>query len=219
MPGGGGGTGRGGGGGGNNSLWDTPCPGHLLQVSQEISIGSGQQLAIGGQQPSESTAEVGAADEGAEQGRCVCPDLVPDLLGGGPVGHAVQVGDVYHDSPNWEGLGQIPQQGGLQDEGGGNSVRKGEHTGIPPAGGRDDRYGTAGGRYLRIPPPEHSCTVYCDQDHYGPVSNGGAEAGVKGNQTVVGAGRIGCGGYVYGGLGGGTDGGGEEMDGTETETD
>ena len=80
--------------------------------------------------------------------------------------------------------------------------------GISPDGGRDGRGGTTGGGDLHILPPEHSCTVYCDQDHYGPVSGGGAEARVKGDQAVVGAGLIGCGGDADGGLGGRTDGGG-----------
>ena len=43
----------------------------------------------------------------------------------------------------------------------------------------------AGGRYLRLPPPEHSCTVHCDQAHYGPVSGGGEASGVTGGQAVV----------------------------------
>ena len=37
---------------------------------------------------------------------------------------------------------------------------------------------------------------------------GGAEAGVKGGQFVVGVERLGLGGDAAGGLGGGTDGGG-----------
>ena len=40
------------------------------------------------------------------------------------------------------------------------------------------------------------------------MPGGGAEAGAKSVQVVVGTGRGGCGGYAYGGLGGGTDGGG-----------
>ena len=47
---------------------------------------------------------MGLADEGTEQGRCGCPDLGIDLLGGGTVGHAVQVEDVGDDPPHWEGL-------------------------------------------------------------------------------------------------------------------
>ena len=44
-----------------------------------------------GPQPLEIVLEVGKVDKGAEQGGCRCPDLRPDLLGGGPVGHAIQV--------------------------------------------------------------------------------------------------------------------------------
>ena len=40
------------------------------------------------------------------------------------------------------------------------------------------------------------------------MSGGGAEAGVKGDQAVVGSGRIGCGGDVDGASGGRTYGGG-----------
>ena len=42
------------------------------------------------------------------------------------------------------------------------------------------------------------------QAHYGPVSGGGVEAGIKGAQEVVRAGRIGLGGDVDGLLGGRT---------------
>ena len=57
--------------------------------------------------------------------------------------------------------------------------------GIPPAGGRDSRGGTAVGGYLRLLPLEHGRTVHCDQAHYGPVSSGVAEAGANGVQVVV----------------------------------
>ena len=41
--------------------------------------------------------------------------------------------------------------------------------------------------YVRLPPPEHSRTVYWGQAHYGPVSGSGAEDGVNDGQAVVGA--------------------------------
>ena len=47
---------------------------------------------------------------------------------------------------------------------------------------------------------EHSHTVYCNQAHYGPVYEGRAEDGVRGDQEVVGAGLIGCGEDSDGGL-------------------
>ena len=81
---------------------------------------------------------------------------------------------------------------------------------IPPSGGRDGGGGTAGCGDLRLPPPEHGHTVYYNQDHYGPVSGGGAENGSKDVQAVVVTGRGGCGGDADGGLGGGTYGGGGE---------
>ena len=60
--------------------------------------------------------------------------------------------------------------------------------GISPAGIRNGVGNTAGGGYLRLAPPEHSSTAYCDQANYGPVSGGRAEARVKGDQAVVRAG-------------------------------
>ena len=79
--------------------------------------------------------------------------------------------------------------------------------------GRDGRGVISGGGDLRLPPPENSCTVYCDQAHYGPVSGGRAEAGVKGGQEVVGSGWTGFGGDMDGSSQGGTDGGGGGRDG------
>ena len=71
--------------------------------------------------------------------------------------------------------------------------------GIYPSEGRGGGGGISGGGNLCLLPPEHSSTIYCNQAHYGPVSGGGAEAGVKGDQTVVVAGRTVCGGDVDGG--------------------
>ena len=89
---------------------------------------------------------------------------------------------------------------------------------IALAGGRDGEGGTAGGGDIRLHPPYHDRTVYCDQEHHGPVYRGGAEAGAEGVQVVMGTGRAGCGGDADSGLGGGTVGGGEETESTETET-
>ena len=89
--------------------------------------------------------------------------------------------------------------------------------GIPHDGSRNGGGWNSGGVDLRLLPPEHSFTVYCNQDHYGPVSGGRAEAGVKGDQVVVGSGCIGCGLYADGGSGGrtnrGTGGYGRDGDG------
>ena len=54
------------------------------------------------------------------------------------------------------------------------------------------------------PPSEYIRTVHFNQDHYGPVSGGGAEAGVKVDQEVVVAVRLGIGGDNGGVLGVGT---------------
>ena len=79
---------------------------------------------------------------------------------------------------------------------------------VSPAVGRDCGGGITGGGDLNIPSLEHSYTVHCDQAHYGPVSGGGAAAGFKGVQAVVGSGQILLGGDVNVGSGGGTDVGG-----------
>ena len=57
-------------------------------------------MASGGQKNSDSAAEVGATDEGAEQGGCRCPYIGPDLLVGGPVSHAIPVRDMGRDPSN-----------------------------------------------------------------------------------------------------------------------
>ena len=80
--------------------------------------------------------------------------------------------------------------------------------GVSPSGGYDGGEGITGGGDLRLTPPEHSCTVYCDQDHYGPVSGGREEAGVKSGQLVVGSGWLGLGGDADGSSRGRTNGGG-----------
>ena len=64
---------------------------------------------------------------------------------------------------------------------------------ITPAGGRDGGSGTAGGGDLRLPPPEHGSKVHCDQDHYLPMSGGGAETGANDIHVVVGTGWVGYG--------------------------
>ena len=75
---------------------------------------------------------------------------------------------------------------------------------IPPSGGHNDISGTALGGDLHIPPPEHVCTVHCNQSHNGPVSDGGAETGANDIQAVVGTGRVRCGRCTDDGFGGGT---------------
>ena len=87
------------------------------------------------------------------------------------------------------------------------SERTGRLMGVYPSGGRGGRGRITGGGDLCLPLTEHSRTVHCDQDHYGPMYGSGAEARVKGGQAVVGAGRLGLGGDADIGLGGGTDGG------------
>ena len=119
------------------------------------------------------------------------------------------------DPTHLEGVGRIPPQGGPQNDGEETSVREGRSVDIPPAGGHDGEGRTAGGGDLRLPPPEHSHKVSCDQANYVPVSGGVVETRSTGLQAVVEEGQGGCVGYADGGSGGGTDGvgGGDVRDG------
>ena len=121
-----------------------------------------------------------------------------------------------------EVLGQIPPQYGLQDDGEATLESTVLWIGVSPDEGSDGGGGITGGRYIRLPPPEHSRTAHYEQAHYELVSGGGAEARVKGCQVVAVEGRIGLGGDVDGVLVGVTDilgGGGGGTDGTETDVD
>ena len=57
------------------------------------------------------------ADECADQGGCRCLDRMSVLLGGGTVGHAIQVVDAGNNPPHCEGFGRIPPQGAPQADG------------------------------------------------------------------------------------------------------
>ena len=65
--------------------------------------------------------------------------------------------------------------------------------GVSPADGRDGGDRITGCGDLRLPPPQYSCTVHCNQTHYGPVSSRQAASGVKGCQALVQTGRLGLG--------------------------
>ena len=80
-------------------------------------------MARGGQKPAEIMSQIGASDEGDEQGGCGCPDFGTDLLGGGPLCHDVWVVDVVDDPHNWKGFGRITPQGGPQTYGETTSAR------------------------------------------------------------------------------------------------
>ena len=92
--------------------------------------------------------------------------------------------------------------------------------GVSPTGCCDGRGGINGGGDLSILPPEHSCTVYCNQAHYGPVSSREAQKGVKGGHAVVVEGQIGIGGDTDSGWRDGKNGGrggdGQDRDRVET---
>ena len=71
---------------------------------------------------------------------------------------------------------------------------------IPPTGGGDDKVVHAGGGDLSIPPPEHGCKIYYNQDHYGPVPGGRGKPGQNGVEAAVAAGVPGLGRDVGGGM-------------------
>ena len=60
---------------------------------------------------------MGVSNKGYVQVGYRFPDLIPNLLISVPVGHVVRVGDVGDETLHWEGVGRIPQQGGLQADG------------------------------------------------------------------------------------------------------
>ena len=97
------------------------------------------KLATGGPQPAEIMEEVCAYDSGVDQGGCGCLDLGPYLLGGGSVGHDLQVGDVVNDTKHWEGFGKISPQGGPQADGEATLERTGQNMGLYLSGGSNDR--------------------------------------------------------------------------------
>ena len=163
-------------------------------------------LAGGSAQPTEGTGEVGASVHGVGKGGCRCLDLRNNLHGGCPGGPVVWVGDVGDDTMHWEVFGLIPPQGGLQADRAATSEEEGREVGVSLAGRRDEGGGVKGGGDLVLLPLEQSCTVHGDQAHYGPVSNRRDASGFTGGQTVVGAGRLGLGGDVDGGKGGGMGG-------------
>ena len=114
-----------------------------------------------------------AAVEGVEQGGCRCPDLGENLCVGGSGGSVVWVEDVGDDTTHWEGFGQISPQGVPQADGMTTSERSGRWMGVSTTGGSDGGGGITGGGDLRLPPPEQSLTVNCNQVHYGTVSRRG----------------------------------------------
>ena len=65
-----------------------------------------------------------ASDEGDDKVGWGYLDLGPDLLGGGPVGHDVWVGDVGCDLLHWEGFGRITSQGDPKAHGEATLARK-----------------------------------------------------------------------------------------------
>ena len=79
---------------------------------------------------------------------------------------------------------------------------------IPLAGESDGRSGTVGGGDLRLPPPDHGCTVHCDRAHSGTIPGGRADTGANDIQSVLVTVWGGCVMDAYGVLWGVTGGGG-----------
>ena len=129
--------------------------------------------------------EVGAADLDIEHGGSGWLDIGTDLLGGSAIFHAVRVRDIGPDAVHEEGVGQIPPQGGPQADGAANEEEVGRGIGLPPTGGCNGGGRFTGGGDLRLPPTEHSHTIYCDYTYCVTMSGGEAEAGGKGGNAMV----------------------------------
>ena len=77
--------------------------------------------------------------------------------------------------------------------------------GVSSYGGSHGVGGITVGGYLCLPPPEHSCTIHCNQVQYGPVSRDGEASRVMGVQSMVVAVKLVLVRDVDGGSGGGTE--------------
>ena len=64
-----------------------------------------------------------------------CPDLGPDILGGGTVGIVVRVKDVGDNPTHWEDVGRIIPQGGPQADREATLDREGWFVDTPLTGG------------------------------------------------------------------------------------
>ena len=102
-----------------------------------------------------------------------CLDLGKNICGSGSGGTDVWVGDVGDDTAHWERVGRIPPLGDPQEDGTETLEWGGQEVDVSPTDVNDGGCGVTGGGYLRLPPPEHICTVNCDQAHYGPVHGSG----------------------------------------------
>ena len=89
---------------------------------------------------------------------------------------------------HWEDARLLPPSGRLQNDGAAAKEEAGKDIGLTPTGGCNGGGVHTGGRDICHPPPEHSCTIYCDKSHCGPVCGGGAETRGKVSEAVVGAG-------------------------------
>ena len=70
---------------------------------------------------------------------------------------------------------------------------------LPPTCRGNGVVGHTGVVDIRRPPTEHSRTIYCNTDNYGPVSGGGVSPRVKGVEAVMVSGGPGSMGETDGG--------------------
>ena len=66
------------------------------------------------------------------------------------------------DAAYEKGVGRIPPQGGLKDNGTAAMEESERRLDLPPYRGCDVGGGVAGVGDLRIPSPEHSSAIYCN---------------------------------------------------------
>ena len=105
---------------------------------------------------------MGAADYDIDQGGSGCPEIRVDLLGGGAIGPTVWVRDTSTDTAHEKGVGWIPPQGGMLADCAETAEGEGRSLGLLLSGECVGRGDFAGGGDLCLPPPEHSCVIYCD---------------------------------------------------------
>ena len=147
---------------GTHCLRIPPLPGHLLQVSGVSSCRRGRQLADSGAQPPALKEEVGAATLGVDQGGSGCQDIGRYIFSDGASGPVIRVRDMGPDTAYAKGVGRIPPYSGPQADETATTEGMGRRLGLSPTGRCYGRGGVAGSGDLRLPPPEHRGTIYCN---------------------------------------------------------
>ena len=120
-------------------------------------------------------------------------------------GDNLQVGDVGDVPTHWEDAGWVSPLVDPMTYRAASKTAGGWKMSVPTSCGGDVGSGVGGGGDLRCPPPEHSCTFYCNHNHYGSVSEGRAAPGSTSFLAMVVTIIYGLGGYsvhVKGGVNG-----------------